>query len=707
MPSPWCVGDLPELSNDGSIKARLEPTLARSLQKQPGGKGDSLMCGIVGIVPREPAEPGRLDALVRRMAAAIKHRGPDDEGFFVNSHVALGVRRLSILDLNNGGQPMLTADRTKAIVFNGEIYNHQDVRRELATSGHQFKTHCDTETVLHAFDRWGKDGLTRLEGMFGLAVWDERRRVLTLARDWLGQKSLYFTETPKGWAFASEIKALLVLDGVKRELDLQSLSHYLSTRHLPGTSTFFKGISKLPPALWAEVAADSRLFRRYWMPAYAPKWTGSEEEVLDGLDTVMKKVVGEHLMSDVPLGAFLSGGIDSSLIVAYAALASPEPLRTFSIGVNDQSQSELPWARVVAERYRTQHFERIVEPDLAALAPLMVSFMEEPVDPFAAGVFVASHVAAGQVKVCLAGDGGDELFAGYDRYAGQMLAERYSQIPAPVRRHFLRPLLRLIPERFGYKSLATKLRWLDRMAELKGVDRYAESAGFLRFPHALKARLFEDDIWKKLEPQQSEQIVRELFSDGCAAEFIDQMLHADCMTRLSEHSLPIVDRMSMAHSLEVRCPFLDRRVADYAMRIPAAWKLRRGRIKYVPRTLARRYLPKALVDRKKQGFGFPLALWFRDGLRPLIENTVETSHLARDGVFRREEMERLVREHVAGNIDHNYRLWLLFTMELFYRYWIESHGLDELNEWVEESRRPSGGFQVGLPDSAQQILPAL
>ena len=645
------------------------------------------MCGIAGLIPCNAADPKRLSDLVRRMTSAIAHRGPDDEGFFVTPWAALGMCRLSILDLSNGRQPMSTADHSKTLVFNGEIYNHKRLRRELEELGHSFRTHCDTETVLHCFDQWGTEGIKRLEGMFGFACWDDKRRILTLARDWFGQKSIYFTETSGMWAFASEIKALLVLDGVKREMDLQALSDYLSTRHLPATRTFFKGIQKLQPAHWAEISAEHRDFQRYWKPAYAPKWTGTERNVLDGLDELMKEVVPEHLMSDVPLGAFLSGGIDSSTIVAYAALASPEPLRTISVGVNDRSQSELPWARMVAERYSTRHFEKIVEPDLAGLAPVMVSFMEEPIDPFAAGVYIASWVAAREVKVCLSGDGGDELFAGYDRYAGQALAERYSQIPAPARRKLLRPLLRLIPESFGYKSLATKLRWLDQMAELKGVDRYAESAGFLRFPHGMKSSLFEERVWRDLEWRRSEELLKNLFADGSAGEFIDQMLHADCMTRLSEHALPIVDRMSMAHSLEVRCPFLDRRVAEYVMRIPADWKLRHGRIKYMARALSRRYLPKALIDRKKQGFGFPLAVWFRNGLRPLIEATVGTSHLARDGIFQQQEMERLVREHVAGNVDHNYRLWLLFALELFYRYWIERDSLDTLNEWVEQKRR--------------------
>ena len=648
------------------------------------------MCGIVGIVPRRPADPARLDAAVRRMAAALVHRGPDDDGFFVTPRVALGMRRLSILDVAHGGQPMATANRAKVLVYNGEVYNHRAVRRELEGLGHRFATHCDTETVLHAFDAWGADAFPRLEGMFAAAVWDEARGTLTLARDWLGQKSLYLAELPLGLAFASEIKALLALGEIEPRLDLQALSHYMSLRYLPRDLTFFQGVSKLPAAHVLEVSAGGRAQRRYWTPRYEPKHTGSRAEVLDGLDALLAQVVEEHLLSDVPLGCFLSGGIDSSLVVAYAARASKEPVRTFSIGVHEASQSELPFARQVAERYGTRHLERIVEPDLAGLAPRMVAAMEEPVDPFSAGVYLVSEVAAEHVTVCLGGDGGDELFAGYDRYLGQHLAELYALVPAALRRRVLRPLLQRVPESFGYKSIATKLRWLDTMAERSGFDRYAESAAFLRFPHELKQRLFAPGSWRAIGDTPSEPLLREFFDDGAASHVIDRMLHTDCMTRLADHQLPIVDRMSMAHGLEVRSPFLDHRVAEYASRIPAPWQLRRGRLKAVTRELAERYLPRELVMRQKQGFGFPLALWLRGPLRTLIEQVVDHSRLAEAGIFRREEMKRLVAEHLSGALDHNYRLWMLFHLELFYRHSVEGEPVEALEAWVAQAR--AGGL---------------
>ena len=644
------------------------------------------MCGIVGILPRSPADPARLELLVRQMAGAIVHRGPDDEGYFVNPRIALGVRRLSIIDVAQGHQPIFTRDRSKAIVFNGEIYNYRRLRETMSREGETFRTRSDTEVALKVFDRSGFEGIRQLEGMFAIAIWDEKSRTLTLARDWMGQKSIYFTEFELGWAFASEIKALLTLDLPAREVDLVALSHYMSMRYLPARHTLFAGIQKIPAAHVLEATPEKRTFHRYWTPKYEPKWKSTEEDVLQELDGLMQQVVSEHLMSEVPLGAFLSGGIDSSLIVAYAARASQEPVRTFSVGVHDESQSELPWARKVADRYHTRHFEKIIESDLAKAAPAMVAALEEPVDPFAAGVYIVSQITSEQVTVALGGDGGDELFAGYDRYIGQQIAENYARLPAALRKKVFRPLLRLVPESFGYKSFATKLRWLDRMADLEGPRRYAESAAFLRFPHFMKEKLFSPRRWSELNGMESEQLLQEYFSDKSASDFVDRMLHADCMTRLADHLLPIVDRMSMAHSLEARAPFLDRRIAEFAMRIPADWKLKSRRLKYVTRKLGEKFLSRDLLYRKKQGFGFPLALWFRGELRSLIERTVTDSRMVEAGIFQREEMARLVQEHVSGQIDHNYRLWLLFNLELWYRHFIIGEPVGVLEEWVEQAR---------------------
>jgi asparagine synthase (glutamine-hydrolysing) len=643
------------------------------------------MCGIAGIVPDRDLDPAQLERWIRRMCQSMAHRGPDDEGLFVAPDICIGMRRLSIIDIANGGQPMYSADGRHVIVFNGEIYNHRALRDELQLRGCQFSTNCDTEVVLRLFEVFGVDGFQRLEGMFGVAIWDKGEKRLTIARDWLGQKSVYWTHCQFGWAFASEIKALLVLPGVQPRLDLTALSHYMSMRYLPGAHTFFDGIHKLPAANALEVTSAGARPLRLWAPTYEPKSSGSEAELLDELDSILSSVVREHLMSDVPLGAFLSGGIDSSLMVAYAARASNEPLRTFSIGVDDETQSELPWARMVAMRYQTRHIETVQNPDLASLTPRMVAALEEPVDPFAAGVYVASRAATQHVKVAIGGDGGDELFAGYDRYKGQELAEMYSHVPRVLRHKVLRPVIRSFPDTFGYNSFASQLRWLDETADFDGFERYAHSAAILRFTHARKQALFTPAAWARIGSAVSERLLEQYFLDGSASAFVDRMLHADCMTRLADHQLPITDKMAMAHSLELRSPFLDRRVAEFAMRIPTHLKLKKRRIKYVTRRLAERYLPRELVYRRKQGFGFPLALWLRGRLRPLLRRAIEESRLAEAGVLRTDEMMRLAEEHWSGKNDHNYRLWMIFNLEMFWRHFIDGVGVAKLEEWIASS----------------------
>jgi asparagine synthase (glutamine-hydrolysing) len=381
-------------------------------------------------------------------------------------------------------------------------------------------------------------------------------------------------------------------------------------------------------------------------------------------------------------------------MVAYAARASKEPLRTFSVGVDDESQSELPWARKVAERYRTRHVETVQNTDLAALTPQMIAALEEPVDPFAGGVYVVSRAAAKHVTVAIGGDGGDELFAGYDRYKGQELAEIYSHVPSVLRHKLLRPVLRRVPDSFGYNSFASKLRWLDETADFAGFERYAHSAAILRFTHARKQALFTHATWARIGSSISERLLEQYFQDGSASQFVDRMLHADCMTRLADHQLPITDKMAMAHSLELRSPFLDRRVADFAMRIPTHLKLKNRRVKYFTRRLAERYLPHELVYRRKQGFGFPLALWLRGKLRPLLGRAFEQSRLVEAGVFRADEMQRLAQEHWSGANDHNYRLWMLFNLEMFWRHFIDGASVDELEQWIAENMSAEGNGAV-------------
>jgi asparagine synthase (glutamine-hydrolysing) len=656
------------------------------------------MCGIAGFLPASRWPLDQLRERVRGMTEALVHRGPDDRGEFISTEIGLGMRRLSIIDRAHGQQPMASDDGSLVLIVNGEIYNHRTLRAELESEGCVFRTQSDTEVVLRILERHGPDGTQKLEGMFCYALWNQRTRELRLARDWLGQKSLYWVQTPEGFAFASEIKALLTLPGVAREINVSSLSHYMSLRFLPGEDTFFNGIQKLPAAHLMSVTSAGRSLRELWRPEYEPKHALGETQILDRLDELLASVVQEHLMSEVPLGAFLSGGIDSSLVVGYASKALKEPLTTFCIGVHEEGQSELPWARQVAGIHRTRHIETIVEPDLAALTPRMVASLEEPVDPFGAGVYVVSEVAGRHVTVALGGDGGDELFAGYDRYKGQQLAEIYSHVPAVLRHKLLRPLFARIPDSFGYNTFTAKLRWLDRISDNRGFERYADSVAYLRFPHGLKAEIFTPEHWATLERDSSEQMLRRYFDDGSAHAFLDKMLHVDCQTRLTDNQLPIVDRMSMAHSLELRSPFLDRRVAEFAMRIPANLKIRKGRIKHITRELASRYLPEAIVNRPKKGFGFPLALWLRGPLRGLMQRTIDESRLVETGLFRREALQRLQDEHSSGRTDHNYRLWMIFNLEVFWRHYIEGETVSALEDWISHGRTSTRLPMLGAGD---------
>jgi asparagine synthase (glutamine-hydrolysing) len=644
------------------------------------------MCGIAGFLPRNKVSADIVAARLRPLVAELVHRGPDEEGSFVSGEIGLGVRRLSIIDRALGHQPMSSLDGKLTLVYNGEIYNYRALRRELEDRGCRFATHSDTEVLLRLLETEGVDGARRLEGMFAFALWDAGTECLTLVRDWLGQKSLFWAETSAGFAFASEIKALLTLPDLPRKLDVAALSHYMSLRYLPGEATFFAGIRKLPPAHALRFHAGRIEQQRLWAPRYEPKHAFDEREVVDRLDALLKVVVPEHLVSEVPLGAFLSGGIDSSLVVAHASRALPSALATFAIGVDENSQSELPWARVVAERYGTRHTEEVVRPDLAQLTPRMVASLEEPVDPFGAAVYVVSGIARRHVTVALGGDGGDELFAGYDRYKGQELAATYAHLPKALRHGLIRPLVRAMPDSFGYNTITAKLRWLDEMADSSGFERYANSAAYLRFPHAAKQRLFTPAAWRAAGTVVSEQLLRQYFDDGSAEQTLDRMLHADCMTRLSANQLPITDRMSMAHSLELRSPLVDRRVAEFAMRIPAAMKLKHNRLKYVTRQLAERYLPRALVRRPKKGFGFPLAIWLRGPLRPMMQRIIDESRLVEEGLFRREELQKMQDEHAGGRIDHNYRLWMVFNLEVFWRHFLDHEPVARVEEWVARSR---------------------
>ncbi|MBM3286376.1 MAG: asparagine synthase (glutamine-hydrolyzing) [Candidatus Eisenbacteria bacterium] len=637
------------------------------------------MCGIAGVIASDPSRLARIDEMV----AALAHRGPDDVGIERLDGAALGHRRLSIIDLVTGHQPMFSVDRAAAIVFNGEIYNFRRLRAELEAEGRVFRTESDTEVVLNLYDRDGDDCVLRLDGMFAFALLDLRRGRLLLARDHMGQKPLFFLAAPGLFAFASEVKGLLAGDFLRRGIDMEALYHYVSLRFIPDQRTLFRSIRKLPAAHRLIYENGEARVERYWGFSFIDKERESDDALLDRLDGSLRETVRGHLVSDVPVGCFLSGGIDSSLITAMAASESAGKLATFSIGVREEKFDELPYARRVAASCGTDHHEEIASADLIRLVPEMVWHMDEPSDPFGVGVYLASRLAARHVKVVLSGDGGDELFAGYDRFAGQGLADRLRIIPPPIRRTVLRGLIDRMPESFAYKSATQKLRWINEMSLLREGERYAESMSFLRFTETAKKDLFTETIRRGLDEIDSRVKILEPFESKMAHDPIDRMLYTDLVTRVPDHLLVIVDRMAMAHGLEVRPPFLEHRMVELAARVPSSLKLRGRTLKYALRMLARRYVDPAIANRPKRGFGFPIAFWMRDELRGFLLHVAERARFVEAGILERETVHRLVREHVDGKRDHNFRLWILLNLEVWHRLYMDGESIAEVTEWIE------------------------
>jgi asparagine synthase (glutamine-hydrolysing) len=629
------------------------------------------MCGITGVL-----SPSQRQVIVP-MTDAITHRGPDACGYYRDEHVALGNRRLSIIDLTTGDQPIANEAGNLQLVCNGEIYNNPELRRQLS-SRHQFRTRTDIEVILHLYEDYGTDCVKHLRGMFAFAIWDKDDRTLFLARDHMGQKPLFYCQTGEHFLFASEVKAILASGLVAPEIDLEGLWHYVSMRFMPDRYSLFKRIQKLPAGTSLYWQRGAIKLERYWDLRFIEKSPRPEHEIVDELDALLFDTVRMHLLSDVRVGTFLSGGIDSSLISAMTAKASNEVVPAFSIGVKEESFDELPYARQVVARYGMEAHERVVEADLIRLIPSMVHHMDEPADPFGAGVYLVSGVAREAVKVALTGDGGDESFAGYDRFAGQRLLDYYCLLPEWFRRTIVQKIVERSPDSFAYKSAAQKARWLNELSLYGREERYAHSMSFLRFTQDTKQKLFTDQAKVQIEDYDSTQKILTFFQSDNVDDLVDRMLYTDLMTRMPDHLLVTVDRMSMAHSLEARSPLVDYKVVEYAATIPGSIKLRRGKLKYILKKVAARYLPTELIERKKQGFGFPLARWMRTDLRQFMTGLFDQSRFVELGIFDRQYLQGLIEQHVAGRVDHNYRLWLLINLEIWYRLNFEGRSVEAM-----------------------------
>jgi asparagine synthase (glutamine-hydrolysing) len=503
---------------------------------------------------------------------------------------------------------------------------------------------------------------------------------MLIARDHLGQKPLYYAQTANGFAFGSEIKALLAFDPALRTLDLAALDQYFGLRLIAPPLSMFRGVRKLPPAhLLVLEPGRAPEVRRWWKLDYQPKLTGSEDDLLDELEERVEESLRLHLVSDVPVGAFLSGGLDSSLLVAMLAKRiGVKNLPTFTVGLPHKRFDEAPYARLVAQMYGTEHHERSLSPSLISLLPELIYHLDEPSDPLSLCTYYVAELAHQHVKVVIGGDGGDELFGGYDRYYGNSYAGQYARVPAVVRRGLLGPALSLIPEAGWYKSVGHQLRWLHQMSFLSGGDRYAASLSYFYFDKLSRAALFTPEAAEQLSGFQAEDAIRLPF-DAAVGDPLDHMLSADSEVRLPDHPVMISDRMTMAHGLEARSPFMDHKLAEFAARLPSSMKVRGRSLRIAQRRLAARYLPPEILDRPKQGFSSALPYILRQEYHQLYEQFLPDSQLVKAGVLQRGAIDSLLKAHLSGRADHGNRLWLLINAELWYRMMIQGCSRESLH----------------------------
>jgi asparagine synthase (glutamine-hydrolysing) len=620
------------------------------------------MCGIVGQARSDGWAVSR--PLVESMCEALEHRGPDSRGLHVGEGAGLGIQRLAVIDLATGDQPIYNEDRSVAVVLNGEIYNYRELRRRLERSGHTFRTQGDTEVIVHLYEELGPACVSELHGMFGLAIWDSRRRRLALARDRLGKKPLFYSERDGAISFASELNALMRDPEIPRDLDERAIDEYLTYLYVPAPRSAYRAVRKLPPASMLVWEHGRSRIERYWRLDYSRKRDVADvrelhEEIREGIRAAVRK----RLVADVPLGAFLSGGVDSSAVVAAMAQESSDPIKTFSIGFEHESFNELPYAREIAERFGTEHHEFVVKADAVSLLPKIVRHYGEPfADSSAIPSFYLAELTRRHVTVALNGDGGDEAFAGYPHYVANALADRLDGIPLPLRRLAQAAGDRL-PANGDVSSTLNRARRLSRSLALHPGERFGRYVS--AFAPDARAEVYSDDFAAGLAGSAPEQLIADAWEDARGGDALDRMLEVDQMTYLPGDLLVKMDIASMAHSLEARSPFCDHELMELAASLPMAAKVRGETTKALLKDAVRPWLPDAIVDRPKQGFMIPMAEWLT---RDLAADVLLDPRSLERGLFREER----VRELVDGVADgHEYRLWTLVMLELWFRTYVD------------------------------------
>ncbi len=620
------------------------------------------MCGIAGFTHlHHAADPD----LIQRITASLIYRGPDQQGVYESSRISLGAVRLKVIDLASGDQPMVSKDGATVIVFNGEIYNHVELRRELDSRGHRFRGHCDTELVLAAFREWDRDCFRRLRGMFAVALWTESSSRLVLARDRMGIKPLYFARRGSELYFGSELKTILEHSAISRVLDLEALEDYLSLNYLPRTRTLVAGVEKLAPGHWLDWRSGEVTTAAYWQLEFHPRKSWTVDAAKEQLDTLLRDSVREHLVSDVPLGVWSSGGIDSSTILHYAAEASSAPLKTFSVSFEGSTHDESPWFRKISRTYGTDHHEFDLNPDVELRDAIeeFAWYSDEPcADAGALPVWFLSRMSSRHVTVALSGDGADELFGGYLTYLADRWARPLRLTPKFARRAMLRGFDHWLPvtdEKIGFDYKLKRL--------LAGSLAPADEAHFFwngAFSPAQKRELL-------VAPRQHSLagLVTGVPSSGGGIGFLNRYLLADQLHYLPADILHKVDRMSMAHSLEVRPPFLDHRIVEFAASLPQNFKIRGFTTKYLLKELMRDKLPKGVPRRAKVGFDIPTHEWFRGVLRPMIEDALAPDAIRSTGLFHPDAVQRLLHDHLERRVNVGYHLWGLLTLLVWMKRW--------------------------------------
>lgn len=633
------------------------------------------MCGIYGQLRFDglSVAPRSLSAMGRAMI----HRGPDDEGQFCAGPIGLGMRRLSIIDLTGGQQPFQTPDGSVALVANGEVYNFKELRLELERAGHRFRSRSDCETILWGYLEWGLERLLKkLNGMYAFALWDARLRQLLIARDRLGIKPLYYYFDGKAFSFASEIKSLLA-SGVPAEFNREALPAYLSLGYVPAPHTLFRGIRKLPVATAAAVKGAEITFERYWSLPTEVRSDYSDKEWRERVLAQLEVSVARQMVSDVPLGAFLSGGIDSSAVVAFMAKHASGALKTYAIGFEGDGANhyynELPYAQQVARRFGSEHHEILVKPDVATLLPQLLWQMDEPIaDSAFLTTFLVSEFARREVTVILSGVGGDELFGGYRRYLGEHYAARYRRLPSFVRAALRRIADRLPADRHN--------RWLD----LGRLARAFVLTADLDFEQRYRSyiEVFAPTTIRDLCGAKGggADAVKDAFAASAGQDFLNRLLNVDSQTQLPDDLLLLTDKMSMAVSLECRVPLLDHELVELAAAIPVSCKLRGGELKHILKEALQGILPKEILYRKKRGFGAPMGAWLRDELLGLMEQVLSESSLRQRGIFDPKVVRQVINEHMSRQADHTDHLQALINLELWCRLYLDGHSVGQVQD---------------------------